>query len=83
MDYTLRFRAYLDEETASEAWRHIDIHRQIRNHAVREYYHSPRDDRPSEFDQINKLPAWKRQWRPLRTCRRTLLSRRSVRFTRI
>jgi putative transposase len=62
MDYTLRFRAYPDEETASEAWRHIDIHRQIRNHAVRDYYCSDWDDRPSEFDQINKLPGWKRQW---------------------
>jgi putative transposase len=62
MDYTLRFRAYPDEETASEAWRHIDIHRQIRNHAVRDYYRADWDDRPSEFDQINKLPAWKRQW---------------------
>ncbi len=62
MDYTLRFRAYPDEEAASEAWRHIDIHRQIRNHAVRDYYRSPRNDRPSEFDQINKLPGWKRQW---------------------
>jgi putative transposase len=62
MDYTLRFRAYPDEETASEAGRHIDIHRQIRNHAVRDYYRSDYNDRPSEFDQINKLPAWKRRW---------------------
>jgi putative transposase len=62
MDYTLRFRAYPDAETASEAWRHIDIHRQIRNHAVRDYYRSDYNDRPSEFDQINKLPGWKQQW---------------------
>jgi putative transposase len=62
MDYTLRFRAAPDEETASEAWRHTNIHRQIRNHAVRDYYRSPRNDRPSEYDQINKLPGWKRQW---------------------
>jgi putative transposase len=62
MDITLRFRAYPDEDTRSEAWRHIDIHRQIRNHAVRDYYRSDWNDRPSEYDQINKLPAWKRQW---------------------
>jgi putative transposase len=62
MDITLRFRAAPNEETASEAWRHINIHRQIRNHAVRDYYRSPRNDRPSEYDQINNLPDWKRQW---------------------
>ncbi|PSP52148.1 transposase [Halobacteriales archaeon QH_1_68_42] len=62
MDVTLRFRAYPDEDTASEAWRHIDIHRQIRNHAVRDYYRAPRDDRPSAYDQHRKLTEWKRQW---------------------
>lgn len=62
MDITLRFRAVPDEDTTSEAWRHIDIHRQIRNHAVRDYYRAEWDDRPSEYDQINKLPDWKQQW---------------------
>ena len=62
MDLTLRCRAYLSDPVASEAWRHINIHRQIRNHAVRDYYSHAPGDRPSAFDQINKLPAWKRQW---------------------
>ncbi len=62
MDRTLRFRAYPDDDTASEAWRHIDTHRQIRNHAVRDYYRAPRDDRPSAYDQHSKLTEWKRQW---------------------
>jgi putative transposase len=62
MDVTLRFRAYPDDATASEAWRHIDIHRQIRNHAVRGYYRSDWNDKPSEYDQINELPGWKQQW---------------------
>jgi transposase len=62
MDLTLRFRAYPDEETASEAWRHIEIHRQIRNHAVRDYYRSPRNDRPTAYDQHLKLNEWKRRW---------------------
>ncbi|WP_227378922.1 RNA-guided endonuclease InsQ/TnpB family protein [Haladaptatus halobius] len=62
MDLTLRFRAYPDEETASEAWRHIEIHRQIRNHAVRDYYRSPRNDRPTAYDQHSKLTKWKRRW---------------------
>jgi putative transposase len=62
MDLTLRFRAYPDDDTASEAWRHINIHRQIRNHAVRDYYRAPRNDRPSAYDQHRKLTEWKRQW---------------------
>ncbi|WP_227379446.1 RNA-guided endonuclease InsQ/TnpB family protein [Haladaptatus halobius] len=62
MDITFRFRAYPDEDTASEAWRHIDIHRQIRNHAVRDYHRSSRNDRPSRNQQVNKLPGWKQRW---------------------
>ena len=62
MDTTLHFRAYPDESAASEAWRHIDIHRQIRNHAVRGYYRSGYNDKPSKYGQINELPRWKRQW---------------------
>ncbi|KYH24432.1 putative transposase [Halalkalicoccus paucihalophilus] len=62
MDLTLRFRAYPDDDTESEAWRHINIHRQIRNHAVRDYYRAPRSDRPSAYDQHRKLTEWKRQW---------------------
>lgn len=62
MDLTLRFRAYPDDDTASEAWRHIEIHRQIRNHAVRNYYRAPRDDRPSAYDQHRELTEWKQQW---------------------
>jgi len=60
--HTLRFRAYLSDEVASEAWRHIDILRQIRNHAVRDYYRSDYNDRPSEYDQHNKLTEWADRW---------------------
>jgi putative transposase len=62
MNVTLRCRAYPDEETASEAWQHIELHRQIRNHAVRDYYRSPRGERPSAYDQHRKLTEWKRRW---------------------
>jgi putative transposase len=62
VDITLRFRAYPDEATESEAWRHIDIHRQIRNHAVRDHYRSDFNDRPSAYDQHSKLTEWKRRW---------------------
>ncbi len=62
MDTALRCRADPDEGTASEAWRHIDIHRQIRNHGVRDYYSYAKGNRPSAYDQHNKLTRWKRQW---------------------
>jgi putative transposase len=62
MKHTLRFRAYLPEDIASEAWNHIDILRQIRNHAVRDYYNSNYNDRPTEFEQNNKLTDWTDHW---------------------
>jgi putative transposase len=58
MQATLRFRAYLPNGVASEAWRQIDILRQIRNHAVRDYYQSDHSHRPSDYDQHNKLTEW-------------------------
>jgi transposase, IS605 OrfB family, central region len=62
MKHTLRFRAYLPDEVASEAWRHIDILRQIRNHAVRDYYNSGYNNRPSEYDQNQRLKHWNNRW---------------------
>jgi putative transposase len=62
MRHTLRFRAYLADDVASEAWRHIDILRQIRNHAVRDYYNPDYNDRPSDYDQHNKLTEWAGRW---------------------
>ncbi len=62
MKHTLRFRAYLADDVASEAWRHIDILRQIRNHAVRHYYNSDYNDRPSDYDQHDKLTEWTDRW---------------------
>lgn len=62
MQATLRFRAYLSDAVASEAWRQIDILRQIRNHAVQDYYSADYNDRPSELDQNNKLNDWTDQW---------------------
>jgi len=62
MKYTLRFRAYLPDDVASEAWHQIDILRQIRNHAVRDYYNSDYNDKPSDYDQHSKLKDWTDQW---------------------
>jgi len=60
--HTLRFRAYLPDDVASEAWHQINILRQIRNHAIRDYYNSDYNDRPSEYDQHGKLTTWADQW---------------------
>jgi len=62
MNHTLRFRADLADDVASEAWHQIDILRQIRNHAVRDYYNSDYNDRPSEYDQHGKLTTWTDRW---------------------
>lgn len=62
MDITLRFRAYPDAETASEAWRHIEIHRQIRNDTIRDYYAHEPGDRPSAYDQHKRLTERKREY---------------------
>ncbi|MCD2205269.1 RNA-guided endonuclease InsQ/TnpB family protein [Halobacterium sp. KA-6] len=62
MKHTLRFRAYLPDDVASEAWQHIDILRQIRNHAVRDYYQAAPGQRPSDYDQHKKFTKWKDQW---------------------
>ena len=62
MKHTLRFRAYLPDDVASEAWRQIDILRQIRNHAIRDYYQADSDDRPSDYDQHKKFTDWKDCW---------------------
>ncbi|ERH10092.1 MAG: transposase, IS605 OrfB family, central region [halophilic archaeon J07HX64] len=62
MKHTLRFRTYLSDDVASEAWRHIDILRQIRNHAIRDYYNSDYNDRPSAYDQHDKLTEWTGRW---------------------
>jgi putative transposase len=62
MKHTLRFRAYLPDDVASEAWRHIDILRQIRNHAVRDYYQTASGQRPSDYDQHDRLTEWTDRW---------------------
>ena len=62
MDLTLRFRAYLPDAVASEAWRHIDILRQLRNHAVRDYYDADYNENPSDYDQHKRFTDWKPQW---------------------
>jgi len=62
MEYSHRYHAYPTQEVAAELEQHIDVHRQLYNHVRWDYTNSPEDDKPSEYDQNNKLPEWKRTW---------------------
>jgi putative transposase len=62
MEYSHRYQAYLTDEVAERLEHHLDVHRQLYNHVRWEYENSPADDKPSEYDQNNKLPKWKRRW---------------------
>ena len=62
MEYSHRYHAYPTQEVAVELEHHLDVHRQLYNHVRWDYENSPEDDKPSEYDQNNKLPEWKRKW---------------------
>lgn len=51
-----------DAKRLSNHVANIDIHRQIRNHAVHNYYNHPENNRPGKNQQVNELSGWKRQW---------------------
>ena len=68
MGYSHRYRAYPTQEVADRLEHHLDVHRQLYNHVRWDYENSLADDKPSEYDQNNKLPEWKRKWpHPLNT----------------
>jgi len=62
MEYSHRYRAYPTQEVAERLEHQLDVHRQLYNHVRWDYENSPEDDRPSEYDQSNKLPEWKSRW---------------------
>jgi len=62
MEYSHRYRANPTEEVAERLEHHLDVHRQLYNHVRWDYENSPEDDKPGEYDQNNKLPAWKQRW---------------------
>ena len=62
MEYSHRYRAYPTGEIAERLEHQLDVHRQLYNHIRWDYTNSPEDDKPSEYDQNNKLPKWKRKW---------------------
>ncbi|WP_092664691.1 RNA-guided endonuclease InsQ/TnpB family protein [Halorientalis persicus] len=62
MEYSHRYHAYPTQEVAERLDHHLDVHRQLYNHVRWDYENSSEDDKPSEYDQNNKLPEWKRKW---------------------
>jgi putative transposase len=62
VEQTYKYRAYPTADVANDARRHIDICRQVYNHALGLYNAAPADEKPSYTTLQNKLPAWKRAW---------------------
>jgi putative transposase len=62
MEYSHRYRAYPTQQVAERLEHHLDVHRQLYNHVRWDYEQASEDDKPSEYDQNNKLPEWKQQW---------------------
>ncbi|WEL22800.1 transposase [Halorhabdus sp. BNX81] len=62
MEYSYRYQAYPTQAVAERLEHHLDVHRQLYNHVRWDYENSPADDKPSEYEQNNKLPEWKRKW---------------------
>ena len=62
MEYSHRYRAYPTQEVAERLEHHLDVHRQLYNHVRWDYEQAPEDDKPSEYDQNNRLTDWKQRW---------------------
>jgi putative transposase len=62
MEHSHRYHAYPTREVAERLEHHLNVHRQLYNHVRWDYTNSPEDDKPSEYDQNNKLPEWKKRW---------------------
>jgi len=62
VEQTFKYRVYPTGTVASEARRHINICREVYNHALGLYDSAPDGDKPSYTRLQNKLPAWKREW---------------------
>ena len=62
MKHSHRYHAYATQEVAEGLQQHLNVHRQLYNHVRWDYEKVPEDDKPSEYDQNNKLPKWKQRW---------------------
>ena len=67
MEQTYKYRVYPTDAVASEARRHINICREVYNHALGVYDSAPDGDKPTYTQLQNKLPAWKRRWNSWKT----------------
>lgn len=62
MEQTYKYRVYPSREVAEEAREHIDICRQVYNHALGQYRAAPDGEKPSYTRLQNCLPEWKDRW---------------------
>lgn len=62
MEQTFKYRVHPTEDVVNEARRHINICREVYNHALGLYDSAPDGDKPTYTQLQNKLPAWKRKW---------------------
>jgi len=67
VEQTFKYRVYPTEDVASEARRHINICREVYNHALGRYDSAPDGEKPTYTRLQNKLPAWKRKWNSWKT----------------
>jgi len=67
VEQTFKYRVHPTEDVAREARRHINICREVYNHA-RGLYDSASDGNKPTYTQLqNKLPAWKHRWNSWKT----------------
>ena len=62
MEHSHRYHAYPTQEVVEGLQHHLNVHRQLYNHVRWEYENRSEDDKPSEYDQNDKLPERKPKW---------------------
>jgi putative transposase len=67
VEQTYKYQGSPGEDVAREARGHINIRREVYNHALGLYDSAPNGDKPTYTKLQNKLPAWKRQWMSWKT----------------
>jgi putative transposase len=62
MEHSHRYHAYPTQEVAAKLEHHLNVHLQLYNNVRWDYEQVSQEDKPSEYDQNNKLPKWKQRW---------------------
>jgi len=57
-----RYQAYPNEKLVREARRHIDVHRQLRNHALYDKRQAEPKNKPSAYTQHKRFTGWNDEW---------------------